>query len=195
MAVRDSGTAAFFDSNLPVVLDPTMLLDVEEWNKLAGDSPLIKGEYVFYYDPFDHEVGKNAAREYAVEHGYRIVSSNIYMIFQKDTRTFDYRLDAGPLEFLNFVKYAKYCIGRSFHLCVFSLLFRKEFQMADGLIDARNRELAESLWGDVERLSKAGDNDMIVSATDYTAEVETTWKNISNVAWTPYLRRTSRIGK
>jgi len=59
----------------------------------------------------DHEVGKNAAREYAVEHGYRIVSSNISMIFQKDTRTFDYRLDAGPLEFLNFVKYAKYCIG------------------------------------------------------------------------------------
>lgn len=42
VAVRDSGTAAFFDSNLPVVLDPTMLLDVEEWNKLAGDSPLIK---------------------------------------------------------------------------------------------------------------------------------------------------------
>lgn len=139
---------------------------------------LIKGEYVFYYDPFDHEVGKNAAREYAVEHGYRIVSSNIYMIFQKDTRTFDYRLDAGPLEFLNFVKYAKYCIGRSFHLCVFSLLFRKEFQMADGLIDARNRELAESLWGDVERLSKAGDNDMIVSATDYTAEVETRFRDL-----------------
>lgn len=50
--------------------------------------------------------------------------------------------------------------------------------MADGLIDARNRELAESLWGDVERLRKAGDNNMIVSATDYTAEVETRFRDL-----------------
>ena len=32
--------------------------------------------------------------------------------------------------------------------------------------------------GDVERLSKAGDNDMIVSATDYTAEVETRFRDL-----------------
>ncbi len=168
VAVRDSGTAELFDSNFEIVLDPTMLLTTDEWSQLAGDKPLINGEYVFYYDPFDHDMSKLAAREYAKTHNCKIVSSNIYMIFKKDSKTFNYNLNVGPLEFLNLVKYAKFCIGRSFHLCAFSLLFHKEFKMVDGLRDKRNLELANLLFADVTLLRKGGGEDMVINSADYT---------------------------
>lgn len=172
VAVRDSGTATFFPNKPEVVLDPTMLLPVEEWSKLAGDKPLVEGEYIFYYDPFDHVEGKLAAKKYAKVHQCKIVASNIYQIFQKDEKTFDYRLNVGPLEFLNLIKFAKSCIGRSFHLCVFSLLFQKKFQMVGGLVDQRNLELAVSLFDDIELLKSRSNKDLLVYKADYTKSFE-----------------------
>lgn len=145
ISVRDSNTQNFIKSLInikpEIVLDPTMLLTKDEWSSLAGDTPLIQGKYIFYYDPFDHKEGFKLAQEYGKKKGIKVITSNVYQAFYQPLSTFKHKLDCGPIEFLNLIKYANTCIGRSFHLAVFCILFHKQFIIVNGESDERIKEL------------------------------------------------------
>ena len=145
VAIRENQINHLINSNFPIVLDPTMLISQEEWNSLAGEQPIVKGNYIFYYDPFDMPDSIKYTKEIARDKIAKLVSSNIYMILKADRKTFDYHLSVGPKEFLNLIKYAKLCVGHSFHLAIFSLIFRKNFQIENGLTDSRTSELLNRL--------------------------------------------------
>ena len=85
-------------------------------------------------------------------------------------------MDAGPVEFLNYVRFAKACIGRSFHLAVFSILFEKEVLIVGGMKDKRIRELMLRMFKDVEPVLYSDGDDVRITKDAYN---KTYHKNLS----------------
>lgn len=142
-SVREQRTADYFkriaNVELPVVLDPTLLLDVEHWEEFAGDAPLIDGEYCFCYSPWMNDKVVELAFSWAASHNMKVVVSKpfIYLSSMLKWRNATMFIDVGPREFLNLCKYAKMVCCDSFHSVVFSIFFRTPFAALDGGSDAR----------------------------------------------------------
>ena len=165
ISAREKRTKDFLEkngiyNNVEVVVDPTMLLNKENWDKLIGDKPLIEEDYIFYYTPFgpNYQLLDEAVK---IAHKLElpIICDNSYGI--RSLR--DYPMvrpysAVGPIEFLNLIKNAKLVCGGSFHLMIFSIIFGKEFYSIGGDVDSRVQNLA--------RL--AGVEDRIWSLTDKT---------------------------
>ena len=60
-------------------------------------------------------------------------------------KRFDKRYDAGPADFLSYVKNAKLVVSSSFHGTVFSVLFKKPFVAVDGTKDFRINNILEKM--------------------------------------------------
>lgn len=148
VSVREERTQHFLLSNnirndVTVVLDPTMLLEEEDYRKLYGEKPLIQGDYIFYYTPGGarHEflkIADNLGEEYnmpvIVENSYTPGDLNRYHHIKSYSAV-------GPSEFLNLVKNAKVVCGASFHLMVFAIIFKKNFYCINGDVDSRLNNL------------------------------------------------------
>lgn len=144
ISVREVTGSQYIESliNKPVatVLDPTLLLDSTEYDKLISNSPLIKGEYVFIYTPWSNEkvyemaytLGKKYNKKVVISQGLR----NKYEMLRWG-RKFKIYAAVGPKEFLNLCKNASIICCDSFHAVVFSILFRKCFFVLDGMNDNR----------------------------------------------------------
>ena len=108
---------------VPVVLDPTLLLDREEWGAIA-QPPADKG-YILCYciskpgalSPYIHALAEKA--------GLPVVQ--LCGIRQKVHPKAKCVLDAGPAEFLGLFQNASYVCTNSFHGTVFSVQFQKPF--------------------------------------------------------------------
>lgn len=105
------------------VVDPVFLLSRDEWDEVAKE-PKING-YVLVYDflhndPRIEELARHLARK---EH-LKIVSVN-------DGGKLGYAdmniNDAGPAEFLGYVRGASYVLASSFHAAAFSTIFKRDF--------------------------------------------------------------------
>lgn len=105
----------------PVTLDPTMLLDETDWEKIAQASSVkIKEDYVVKYILGIHNPELDAlVDKYAQEHGCRVID----LIDHKDANI----EGIGPAEFLTLILNSKANFVDSFHGAVFSILFKKPF--------------------------------------------------------------------
>lgn len=109
-------------------LDPTLLLDADEWDEVCT-SRLVDKKYIFCYFLSEDREQRKIAREYArraeyklvfIPHAYRYNSSDIG--FAEQEVPF-----ASPAEFLSLIKYADCIFTDSFHACVFSGIYKRQF--------------------------------------------------------------------
>lgn len=144
VAVREQDTASLLKqatgTSPKVVLDPTLLVNPQDWSTLAGDKPIIDGNYIFVYTPRYDEYKPlfSSALELAKQRNLKIICSlpdNVSR-WRKEVR-FQYYTAVGPIEFLNLVKFSKYVFCGSFHAAVFSILFNKPFFSFEGMKDSR----------------------------------------------------------
>lgn len=137
------------EKDYPVMIDPTLLLTANKWNEMAGEFPLIKEPYIFLYTPWFNKQVFNTAKYISEQLGYPIVISQLYNQWSNNhwiiKNTFKYHLATGPKEFLNLCKFAKCVVGGSFHLVVFSILFRTPFYAVDGMKDSRVANLLSTV--------------------------------------------------
>lgn len=114
----------YADREAKWVCDPTMLLTVEEWNKIAVPR-MHKRPYIFCYLFGDSPKYKGAIDHLSSETGLEIVT----IPFSKKALSKEYYkvLKAGPSEFISLIRDAEYIITDSFHASVFSILFKKNF--------------------------------------------------------------------
>ncbi|CDC21116.1 putative uncharacterized protein [Eubacterium sp. CAG:274] len=105
------------------VLDPTMLLTEDKWEKVAI-KPKDEKYVVCYFLTFNKEYYEKA-KEFADRKNLKL----ILISTTKETYTLDcdIRIDVGPSEWLGYIKYADYVFTDSFHGCVFSMMFEKIF--------------------------------------------------------------------
>ncbi len=111
------------------VLDPTLLLTRNEWEEVTASS-LINEPYIFCYFLGIDKNKCSIARQFAKCKGLKLVTVP-YLLgydFKEDRYFGDYRLfEAGPREFLSLIKNADYVLTDSFHACIFSYIFKKQY--------------------------------------------------------------------
>lgn len=148
VSVREERTKNFLEENhiyepVKVVLDPTMLLNVNEYACLYSDKPLISEKYIFYYTPGGiRPEFMEMAERIGDTYDLPVITDGAY--YSKDMRPYKrvkQYLEVGPSEFLNLVKNASVVCGASFHLMVFAILFNKDFYCINGDIDSRMNNL------------------------------------------------------
>lgn len=110
--------------DIEVLVDPTMLLSVEEWDKVSKKPQNLKeGKYILNYflGKIPEERDKEIKR-IAEENGYYIIN-----ILDKN----DPLYCSGPSEFIYLEKHAELICTDSFHSVVFAILYNKPFIVFD----------------------------------------------------------------
>ena len=110
--------------DVPVVLDPTLLLTAEQWSAMAGP-PGRSGGYILCYCISKPGALAPYIQRLAEETGLPVVQ--LCGIRQKVHPKAACVLDAGPSEFLGLFQNASYVCTNSFHGTVFSVQFQKPF--------------------------------------------------------------------
>lgn len=111
---------------VPVVLDPTFLLEAEIWQEYVNESKRT-GLYVFCYLLTPNQEYINAISEFANTKGLQVI---IALTSKGPFNTgFTEVIDIGPAEWLGLIKNATYVCTDSFHGCIFSSIFHKEFML------------------------------------------------------------------
>ena len=108
---------------VPVVLDPTLLLDREEWSAIAR--PPAEQGYILCY--CISKPGALAPYIHALAEKTGLPVVQLCGIRQKVHPKAKCVLDAGPAEFLGLFQNASYVCTNSFHGTVFSVQFQKPF--------------------------------------------------------------------
>lgn len=159
---------------VPVVLDPTLLLDRAEWSEIA-QGPAGGQGYILCYCISKPGALEPYIRQLAERTGLPVVQ--LCGIRQKVHPKARCVLDAGPAEFLGLFRDASYVCTNSFHGTVFSVQFQKPFftAVAPSELAAPESSRTFSLLttlGLTERVVGKGDTAALDSAIDWAA-VET----------------------
>lgn len=114
--------------DVPVLLDPTMLLTGEQWRRIyqANTSSDNKDKYVlcyFFDEPITEIVDKITSFAKSNNCKVKVLSRSNKRFINKGAEY----VNAGPMEFMNLIDNAQYVFTNSFHGCVFSVLFSKKF--------------------------------------------------------------------
>ena len=107
-----------------VVLDPTLLLNGDDWGKLAAP-PQHQGPYILCYFVSDPGEAAPYALALSKRTGWPIVQ--LAGARRKIEGAREMVFDAGPREFLGLFQHAAAVVTNSFHGAAFSLQFRKDF--------------------------------------------------------------------
>ena len=126
VAVREEAgqkmLSSFIDKNIDVVLDPTLLLTKEQWDrvecKVNVDSP-----YILCYFLTPNKWYLDYVKEYAIKHNKHIKIFNTNPRYK--SMGFE-TIEAGPGEFISYIKNAEKVFTDSFHSSIFSILYHKD---------------------------------------------------------------------
>jgi len=125
--------------NVPVLVDPTMLLSKEEWGKISI-LPKYKpqGKYIvtYFLGDFDDENRTKILR---------LAEKNKCEIVHLGKPCINGAYISGPSEFISYIKDCECCITDSFHGTVFSIIFEKNFWVFE-------RQGSQSMYSRIETL-------------------------------------------
>lgn len=154
ISVREQSGAKVIDSLIrkkaDVVLDPTLLLNHTEWNKIAYPKRLVKKKYILCYflnysfDAFPYV--DQLANDIKQQTGYELV--RVARPPHKLSLSDKYYIGASPEEFLALVRDAEIVLTTSFHGTAFAVNFgRPVFTIVQNLSasDSRQVNLMKSL--------------------------------------------------
>lgn len=114
----------YTDKQLVHTLDPTLLLNEEEYRSISGENKLTEKYLLIYqntrnneiYKIAEHVAKKRGLKIYEVGYRRQFPSVGVPMI-----------VNAGPREFLALYRDAEYIVTNTFHGTVFSIIFKKQF--------------------------------------------------------------------
>lgn len=119
--------------NVPVVVDPTLLLTRQQWSELIPENKIIDGEYIFCYFLGTNEEHRTIAKKLKKNTGLKLVTVPFLDHFvESDLQFGDQMLfDVDATDFVNLIRNAKYILTDSFHGTVFSIIHHKKFITLD----------------------------------------------------------------
>jgi len=109
------------------VLDPTLLLQTAEWDKLASESKIFDNNepYILCYITGTETAYERFLQSVIAELNCRVITLSLL----SDRKGYEHTIcfEAGPMEFVSLIKHAVYVITDSFHGTAFSILYNKPF--------------------------------------------------------------------
>lgn len=112
--------------DVPVVVDPTMLIKRESWTELAGQTHFGYKKYVLLYTIKSSGTLKKYAEEFAKKHKLKLIKVGGRL--REFINPFQHCVSGiGPVEFVKLVNDADYVFTNSFHGTAFSIIMHKNF--------------------------------------------------------------------
>ena len=113
--------------SVPIVSDPTLLMDSCEWDNYIPEKPIVEGKYILCYFLGANEIHWDFVKKLKNKTGLKIIGIPFGEMYKKGAASFlDYiPQDIGPFEFVNLIKFASYVCTDSFHGCAFSINYNK----------------------------------------------------------------------
>lgn len=152
IAVRESNDLPTIDKvakelGIPVyqTIDPTLLLDKKEYDKIISNDTLESSQFIFTYSISSNTrlIVDDIIKEIKNKENLKIINAVCYP--KMTGKTVD-DIVVGPEQFLWYIKNAKLIVTDSFHATVFSILFGKNFiTVPRGEADVRVSGLLEKL--------------------------------------------------
>lgn len=175
VSVRDSFSRSILhkicNADCCITLDPTLLLNKTEWDRIIKQKRKHGKKYILcYYMPTSNTKVIDAIRKI----GWDLASEfdcSVVNIGKKEYEVLKFwqknNTWSGPLEFLNLLQGAEYVVTNSFHGTIFSINFQKEFfACVDSSVDTR-----ENLAGRIEDvLTRVGLRDRMIDCSTEPAK-------------------------
>lgn len=108
--------------DVPVVLDPTLLLEPSQYKNIENPIKDLPPEYILVYKFGNLNHTQSKIREISQRLGVPVI-----YVPSGPTNEYDIRYDFGPGEFIYAIRHAKLVISDSFHCTVFSLISHVPF--------------------------------------------------------------------
>lgn len=159
------------DKDAEWVLDPTLLLNKDEWLKVAKQYVNIPERYVLVYTLFDSPAIFNLAKRIAHEKGISVlrITKRAYFVNKIDgVRNI---LDAGPAEFVSIITGADYVVTDSFHGTAFSVNLGITFSVVVSSKKQNNSRM-ESLLNVVGLGERMITDDRDMDSVEYEAPID-----------------------
>lgn len=153
------------------VLDPTLLLTVDEWKSIIQkEKAYTDKKYLLIYAFDEDEKIYDLARDYAKANNLDIIA----IAYKKKESMYGMKVltECGPLEFLSLFANAEHIISASFHGTVFSIIFHKNFHC---LPHPKYRERTDSL------LNLLGLSEHNLDALNKLEDVTVYWENVDKI--------------
>lgn len=106
------------------VLDPTLLLNREEWERVIKNNLKCK-DFVLIYQVHEDKKLEKYAKEFAKKVNKPLIRISISLLYKLKSGKLAYM--PKPNEFLEYFKNCEYVVTDSFHATVFSIIFNKKF--------------------------------------------------------------------
>lgn len=108
------------------LIDPTFLLEKEDWKKVAS-KPVADGEYILLYIMQRNEEIYEYVRKIKEELNLKVVEISRYGF--RPAFVDESIMNVGPREFVSLFENAKFVVTNSFHGLAFSVIFEKDFYL------------------------------------------------------------------
>lgn len=105
------------------VLDPTLLLQPEEYNDILSENE-INDKYILYYSRRYNPIMEKFVFNLSKQSGFKVVEISLRA---NNAERNIMRYDAGVEEFLSLVKHANYVVTNSYHCLIFAIQFARDF--------------------------------------------------------------------
>jgi len=117
-------------TNKPIihVVDPVLLSSVEEWQNFAKNEVAPQNAYGVCYFVQRSSFARKLTR--TLKKLYKFPIYNLSDVLIHVTGTSRKYISCGPRKFVKMIANAQFCIGTSFHLTVFSIIFNRPFLIA-----------------------------------------------------------------
>lgn len=117
------------NKNVPILPDPTLLLDASEYKEVESVSLNLPKDYIFYYSPgYQRKINKLVCK-IAKKYKLPVIAFNSKTFYVKFMQFSGFTLPEveNPSTYLQLIKNAKLIITTSFHGTVFSSIYKKCF--------------------------------------------------------------------
>lgn len=115
-------------ADVPVLIDPTLLLEKKEYEKLL-DKDINEKKYIFFYCPSYHRAMCEYVQKIAKKYNLKVICWSSKSFYIKRVKKYGFELAKyeNPSAYLSYIKNAELVVTGSFHGTIFSTIFRKRF--------------------------------------------------------------------
>lgn len=165
------------NKDVDVLLDPTLLLDCEDYDKIIATDIKINDKYIFFYSPsFNINICKYV-KKIADKYNLKVITWSTKSYCTKMIKKFGFVLPdyENPSMYLSLIKNAELVLTTSYHGTIFSTIYRKKF------ITIKNGEM----YGNDDRvITLLSQMDMMDRLIPY--EFDDKFNYLSNVDYSKY---------
>lgn len=155
------------DKKIELVLDPTLLVDADVWNRLSV-CPFPHRRYVLVYAVRGNDAILDMAGRMARQLGVGVLNLTAWVTEQRNKYQ-----TASPEEFLGAIRHAELVLTTSFHGTVFSVLFNRPFYTVK--LGAGNDSRSESLLEMLDLKQRM----IPLTATDIHSDRSVDWDEVN----------------